>query len=329
MEANDDALRVEAANWLARLRGHPDHQTLAAFEAWYSTSERHADAYDALLESWDRSTALALSGPLASLPRKRRWRPGTPLKLSAAAILLILAYAVLALLRTPDRPSRYADMGAARVETPVRHIALADGSQVLLDQGAVVRTAFTANERRVILAAGRARFLVAHEAGRRFVVEARNSLVVAHGTVFDVTIAREALLISLLRGSVEVQHSVEEQMRSSEARMLVPGQQIAVTAAGFGATRPISPTEIEWTRPMLSFDDAALGDVAKIASRPGSPQLIFTDEAVRRFGFTGTIRAGDTGELAAMIGPMFDLEVTRDSAGNYLARRREKKIPGS
>lgn len=329
METGDDALRVEAANWLARLRGHPDHQTLAAFEAWYSTNERHADAYDALLENWERTGDLALSRPLACLPGERRWRTHMPLTLSAAAIVLIFACVILALLPTPDRPSRHAAAGVARAEAPVRHMGLVDGSQILLDRGALVRIAFTPNERRVILAAGRARFLVAHEVGRRFVVEAGNSLVVAHGTVFDVTMAPEALLVSLLRGSVEVRRPVPNQMHPAEFRMLTPGQQIAVTPAGFGATRPIPPTEVEWPHPMLSFDGAELGDVARIASRPGSPTLILSDEGVRQLRFTGTVRAGNTAELAAMIGPMFGLEVTRDSAGNYMARQPEKKFPGS
>lgn len=329
MAGEDDALRMEAAAWLARLRGEPAPPVIAAFEAWYSRSERHAAAYDAVLDSWDRSGALADAGQRVGVPPRQSWHLSLPIKLSASAILLLFAYAILAMLRTPDRAVGYGDTGGAPIETPSRDMALADGSHIMLDQDAVVRTAFTTAERRVILVRGRARFIVAHQADRRFVVEAADSLVIAHGTVFDVTMARDALLVSLLRGSVEVRHQAWGQARRPEARMLAPGQQIAVTAAGMAAARPIPAAETEWARPMLSFDGVALGDVARAASRPGSPRLILADETVRQLRFTGTIRAGDADELAAMIGPMFDLAIARDGAGNYVATRRDKKIPGS
>jgi len=56
----DEIVRAEAIAWLTRLRspdGAEDHET---FQDWYAADPRHADIYDDVLGTWDRTALAAL-----------------------------------------------------------------------------------------------------------------------------------------------------------------------------------------------------------------------------------------------------------------------------
>jgi transmembrane sensor len=199
----------------------------------------------------------------------------------------------------------------------IRTITLEDGSRVTLDTNSVVEVRFDGERRLVQLERGRARFEVAHDARRPFVVAAGPGEVVAHGTVFDVDLRRSGILVVLLQGSVEVRRPAAGG-KSAASTMLRPGQQLAISAGSAAAPVAIRAPETRWPSGMLSFEDAPLVDVLASANRYSRTQIVIRDPAVGERRFTGTFKADEPVQLAEMIGPMFGLRIEHDQNDNLI-----------
>lgn len=311
-----EAAREQAIAWLARLRAGPSDRAIADFETWYAADPLHADTYDALLDSWD-DTALASRTPLAQQPRlavsPSRWKAAA----AVAAVLLLLVAGSLVLTGTVRRDVAPQSMLASRVGE-IRTFTLEDGSRVTLDTNSVVRVRFDGEQRRLQLERGRARFEVAHDTRRPFVVATGSGEVVAHGTVFDVDLRQSKTLVMLLQGSVEVRRPAGAGMPTTST-MLRPGQQLALSG-GRATAAPIAikVPETRWPSGMLSFEDAPLADVVASANRYSQTQIVLRDPAGGERRFTGTFKAGEPAQLAEMIGSMFDLSVERDQRDNLV-----------
>jgi transmembrane sensor len=315
-DALGDGARAEAAAWLARLRGTSTAEDHAAFEEWYDADPRHAAAYEAILESWEtaglaRTTPIGIGRSGLAPAGARRWRYAMA-AIAATIVIVVLAFGANGAGIIGPKTNRPIEFASGADE--VRTVDLADGSRVTLGGNSLLRSAFVAGERRVWLSQGRARFAVAHDAARPFIVETPAGLIIAHGTVFDVTITGARVAVSLLQGSVEVRPAVS----SSRAvpitpAMLSPGQR-TVMVAGEPPSPPTSTKNsvAESQDGMLSFENAPLGDVVAAVNRKAARQIVLSDPALAELRFTGTFHAAATDELAAMLAAMFDLRLSHD-----------------
>lgn len=311
-----EAVREQAIAWLARLRAGPSDRDIADFEIWYAADPQHADTYDALLDSWD-DTALVSRTPLAQQRRLAASPSRRKAAAAVAAVLLLLVAGSLVLTGTVRRDVAHQSMLASRVGE-IRTFTLEDGSRVTLDTNSVVQVHFDGGQRHLQLERGRARFEVAHDTRRPFVVAAGSGEVVAHGTVFDVDLRESRTLVVLLQGSVEVRRPAAVGMPATST-MLRPGQQFAL----IGRQAPAAPVAIKvpetrWPSGMLSFEDAPLADVVASANRYSQTQIVLRDPMGGERRFTGTFKAGEPAQLAEMIGLMFDLSIERDEADNLV-----------
>lgn len=309
-----DAAREQAIAWLARLRAGPSDENAADFEDWYAGDPRHADAYDALLDSWE-DTALVSRTPLAEQSRRPARRSWTKVAAAAAAVLMLLVAG--SVLLTARRGAEPDFMLASRIGE-IRTIMLEDGSRVTLDTNSAVQMRFDGEQRRLRLERGRARFEVAHDARRPFVVVAGPSQVVAHGTVFDVDLRQSRAMVLLLQGSVEVRRPAIAGTPAAST-MLKPGQQLALNGSGpLAVPVAVKAPEMRWPSGMLSFKDVPLAEVVASANRYSRTQIVLRDPAVSERRFTGTFKTGEPAQLAAMLEPMFGLRVERDKADNLV-----------
>lgn len=331
----DDGLREDAAAWLARLRGPSTAEDRAAFEAWYQAAPEHAEAYDAVLRTWEDAGLAALTPAGRSRAALApgivyRWRYALAAVAATVVIAVVAfgAYGEAIVGSVAGRPVEFASR-AGRIRT----IELADGSRVTLDGASRLEARYSPDERRIELLRGRARFAVAHNRARPFVVATRLGLVIAHGTVFDVALAGPRLTVSLLKGSVEVRRTASG--RPGASRMLTAGQRVTVDAREIGPPTRSSVAQADWTNGMVSLEDAPLGQAIAAANRYGADRIVLSDPALARLRFTGTFRAADTERFARLVADSFGLGLWREEGGAFVlsppgaaAARERKKIPG-
>ncbi|ODU80723.1 MAG: hypothetical protein ABT10_15995 [Novosphingobium sp. SCN 63-17] len=349
-DAGPDAMREAAAAWLAKINGPAGDACREDFEDWYNADPRHAEAFEAILETWEQSRLAAFT-PLATSRqalrrREDKGRSGWPKVLLAAAasigltVAVLVGYAIHHRDASERRASELVEV-ASRVGE-IRTLTLPDGSHVTLDTASAIRLAFAGDERRIVLERGRARFEVAHDPSRLFVVQAGNRLVIAHGTIFDVDLNEQHIAVTLLRGSVEVKRSADPADGANRSgMMLVPGQRLTwgletasspiLSSAAASDAVPVAATgEITgWPSGMLVFDDRRLADVIAQANRYSEHPIVLADRASGALHFTGTVAAKDTEGLAGLLAASFHLALTRDAEGNFILSSLDtKKVPG-
>ena len=326
----DEIVRAEAIAWLTRLRSPHGAEEHESFQDWYAADPRHADIYDDVLGTWD-STALVAQTPAGEMPRRLDSKPDTRprfrMAVAAVAALVLVVLSGVGL-------ERFGAFGPGRTDPTeiasrigeIRTVTLTDGSRVTLDTNSALAIAYTAGERRLTLEHGRARFDVAHDPARPFVVTAGGGMIIAHGTLFDVDLQQHRVTVSLLGGSVEVRNETAGQAGTARTgRLLKPGQRLALEPR----TRPGSPvslraSETRWPSGMLSFEDAPLAEAVAAANRYHSAQIILADPAVGALRFTGTFAARDAQGLARMLSATFNLDLSHDDHGSLiLAPRRQ------
>jgi transmembrane sensor len=307
----DGGLREEAAAWLARLRGPSTPEDHATFEAWYNAAPEHAEAYDAVLQSWE-AAGLAKLTPAGRTRRALKAGPAYRWRFAAAALIVIALFAFGAGARfmAPDaaRPVEFASH-----KNEIRTIELADGSRVTLDAASLVRAAYSPQERRVVLR-GRARFAVAHDNARPFVVATSAGSAIAHGTVFDVAFDGTRIKVSLIEGSIEIRPA-SAASKADASRMLTAGQSAIVGDGKIETVSCPSQADTNWPNGMLSFENAPLGAVIAAANRYSARGITLADPMLAKLRFTGTFRATDTEQLARLVAAIFELELSQGDRG--------------
>ena len=334
----DEELRLEAAAWFARLRGPEAQRHLEDFEAWRKADPKRQAVYDRLVRRWD--DAAVLVGAQASLritgSRRRRrppWPRGAPWRAAASVACAGFAVVVLAPARPDwlDRwpvPSVWSQRLATRVGE-IRTWRLADGSSVTLDTDTVLRSQYSAADRRLRLMQGRARFDVAQDPARPFLVAAGGGVVAARGTLFDVALSSDQrVAVTLLRGVIDVDPTAEVGTPRRAATRLVPGQQVA-----FGRTlppprvEPASPTGSMWPSGLLAFARTPLSQAVADANRYSRRRIVLAEPSLGDLQVSGVFRATAPHDLAEGLAAVFDLRLAAAPDGDFILSRPSSPSP--
>jgi len=323
-----ELVREQAAEWFALMRGPDASLQRAAFEMWLSQHPLHRQAYDRMVMRWDQAR-------LVGHTETGRTRTGLPprrapnVRFAAVAALLVAALlggSAWLLMSGRTAPVAPSAVVATELETPVgaiRRLPLPDGSVVTLDTRTRLQVAFGSAERRIVLIAGRARFEVAHDAARPFVVSAGEGEVVATGTVFDVSLIGNRPQVRLIKGSVEVRRrGAGVSARPEGVARLSAGQSIALGVAH--ASPSLAVGDERWVSGVLSFDGVPLDAALTEANSYSTTAIRLDDPALGMLRVTGGFKAGDQQGLAYALAASFGLEAVHDPAGNFLLRRRRK-----
>ncbi len=302
----------EAHVWFDTMRRPDADEHRAEFDAWRGNPE-NAAAYARAAAEFDFHQGLSRTrldaGARAEVrsPFNRRWAFATIL---AAAIALGFAWMILGNREQPQIAELLANQG----ET-----TLADGTRVTLMDGASIRTSYSDSERRVVLTGGRARFEVAHDAARPFVVAARNTEIVALGTIFEVNLLNLRMpRIALVQGSVEVRAT-----DSRKSLRLRPGETAEVPAEGPRlATDPIMGKHSM----RIDVDRTPLSTVLDQANRANDMAIRLADPELGRLEITGSFDLRNPEALARQLAAALDLEVERGADGPILRAQANKMV---
>lgn len=319
-EPSDEAIREDATAWLVRLQSG-ETNAHAAFEDWYAANMRHADIYDDVLANWEKMAVAA------DTPAGRAHRSGGSRAPWLTAFAVLAAAVVAAICLVPASTwHQFSALGVGRPTAiefasgtaETRTLQLADGSQVTLDASSRLYVDFTLGERGIHLERGRARFTVAHGDARPFVVLAGKARVIAHGTIFDVGLLGDKVLVSLLEGIVEVRDATPVAGTTApSSRFLEPGQKLTVATSPIAAVpQSVQPADVRWTKTgMLSFEDVPLEEVVAAVNRFNELPIDLADPALKELRFSGTFDAHDPTAFAEMSADMFGLALAPTDSG--------------
>lgn len=195
----------EASAWAIRMRGPQANALRDEFETWRSMSPLHAGQYDDAVWMLQLATsAKRTPSPAMTRPPARSGNPRYQIAVTVAASIVAAAGGALLIERHFAVPGVGVTQYAS-TSTP-REIALSDGSMVTLDAHSVAVTHFDGHVRALTLVSGHARFTVAHDAAHPFIVTAGDRQVTARGTVFEVALRGDQVLVVMREGVVEVTH---------------------------------------------------------------------------------------------------------------------------
>ncbi|WP_226636489.1 FecR family protein [Novosphingobium profundi] len=194
----------QARAWIVRLAsGTMSADELDQLESWTATDPRNRAAFLHERQSWQDLDLLAdaFGPPPHVLPirrvrsQARRW-VSTLVPVAAAVAIAWLA-----------GPTAYVRLWADAISAPgeIRRVALADGSQALLDSDSAIAIDFDAKGRTLRLLKGRAWFSVRHGDARPFLVESAGGTVRDIGTAFEVDDTEANSRVGVTAGAVALE----------------------------------------------------------------------------------------------------------------------------
>ena len=369
-----EQISAEAADWFARLNeGDVTPATREAFTNWMLCSPQHIEEFLAVSRAWghvgfahgdafsrenliraareepEATNVIALQATressrekAPSVEQNRNAHSGRRPAWHAAAAAMVLVIVGLVwggathLLGSPTYSTAVGEQ---------RTITLEDGSIVYLNTNSEVAIAFADEERRIFLKHGEARFDVAKNPARPFVVQTSQATVRALGTIFNVQVASTNTAVAVLEGRVEVvsRDALENvgarrapdapitedaggsgpAVKRSARVQLAAGEQAAVTPKGeilANAGPPLDRVKA-WTERRLVFREDRLSDVVAEFNRYHEQQLRIDDPTLAEHRISGTFTVQDVTSLVQFLERYEHVEVDETPEVRVLKRR--------
>jgi transmembrane sensor len=317
-----DMVNEEAIAWFVRT--HSDQRTLSdedRFAQWLKQDSRHAEAYARVEKAWRVAGPDIAARPLVSERRaganKRFWTGWLRTGL-AAAIVVVATSAYLA--HELGRPP------AGTFATPPgeqRTLKLADGSVVILNTRSEVTIELTEHQRLIHFIRGEARFEVAKDATRPFIVDAGSAQVHALGTAFDVRVSEQRVAVTLVEGQVEITPSSALATVPALTR-LTPGQQFSLDVThGEQRVETVNLARASaWIGRQLIFDATPLAVAVQEANRYLPAPIVIDDPSVQDIRVSGVVRAGNVESFVTTLESSFPVRAVRHTDGSLTLARR-------
>jgi transmembrane sensor len=321
-----EQVTAEAVDWFLKFQSPGNTPAYhAAFGEWLLRSPLHVEEYLAVSSAWgvlripadgafdtealisaaraehepvnvvrlaDRQTPHMRRRPEARTGRKR-WA-------SVAAVLV---------LGTSLWFTQHLWFGGTDYATAVgeqRSVTLSDGSVVYLNTSSQVRVRWSAAERHIDLLRGEARFQVAKNPARPFVVATSKATVRAVGTVFNVRADQGDTQVAVIEGRVEVrtleplrtQEGPHASAPTASAVLLAAGEHAEVTPLGINRDRGQSiEAATAWTDRRLVFRGESLATVVAEFNRYRSQPLVLDDPQLAHLQISGAFDLSDPESL--------------------------------
>jgi transmembrane sensor len=360
MDRSRVLIAAEAAEWFVRLH-EGGHGVPEAFAEWLTRSPMHVEEYVAVSCAWaavdipeegafgtaalieaarhqpDSANVVQLSDfnrPSAA-DRRTTHRQGFSGRYWAAAAAVVVLCAGAWLGFVGWRGEVYSTVVGEQ-----RSVSLADGSVIFLNTDSEVHVRWTKARRHIDLVRGEARFQVAKNSARPFIVATAEAAVRAVGTVFNVRIDGERTQVAVLEGRVLVSALAKEsdsaRLRAttqntaldSGAAVLLPsielgaGERAAVTQHGI---KPNAGESLEgvaaWTQRRLVFRAKSLADVVAEFNRYRTQPLFVDDPQLAALQISGSFDPGDAESLIGYLRDFETVEIKQAADGSvHLAR---------
>lgn len=320
-----DARIIEAAEWVERLRDAGPAER-RRFEVWREQPE-NAAAWSKVAVARNAAAALADAPGLLGLRHaavarsllhrpRRRWPAWAAVGSAVAATLAIVTFTSPLLNRPTSNTQASAPVFPVyRTEAGQRLVvALQDGSRLTLNTNSVVRVAYNATERRLVLDRGQALFDVAKHQSRPFIVTVGDREVVAHGTQFDVRRGSNATQVALIEGKI----SVVDKRHGDKPVMLAPDDILTASSSGIAIRHdPGSALALaSWSEGRVEFTNAPLSTALAEMNRYLPHPMTAADDRAAGLRVSGAFRTGETEPFLAALKSGFPVRVQHQADGS-------------
>ncbi len=214
------------------------------------------------------------------------------------------------------------------------HQTLPDGSTVDLKDGAQIEVTFTPEVRAVTLRRGMARFQVAKNPHRPFVVTADDVSVRAVGTAFCVDLGAKSVEVIVTEGRVSVAQSTPAAAAPAgvTAPALVGAGEHVVVAPFTGTSQPPALTvaplaalelthKLTWLNPRLEFTGTPLEMVVMTFNQHNRRQLVLESPELRNLQLSGILRSDNIPALLHMLETNFRIQIKQRGNDEILLRK--------
>lgn len=295
----------QAMRWAIR-RAHgtltPDDQ--AALARWLDADGRHRGAYlraRAGLHALERAVldprraAVPVRAGVRWAAPSRRWT--ARIAAGAGALAACVAGALLLVDADPSRPAVRAPIAAAPVaQAAPRRQDLGDGSVAWVSPGGQIRVQMLADSRRITLLRGEARFVVAPDHRRPFVVQSGRAFAQATGTIYTVARAgAQGGAVSVQRGSVLVWAGDER----DQAVLLHAGDRMTLEPHPAAASSPAPAPLPSPALAQFAFDNVPIATAVRRFNRVNHVRIRVDDPAIGAATVVGLFRANEPERFAA------------------------------
>ncbi|MBV1878906.1 MAG: FecR domain-containing protein [Pseudomonadales bacterium] len=333
-----EQIREDASLWISRIdRGLTEAET-TTLQAWVQKSDLHRTTLFEFAALWDDMGVLNQLAAIFALKAK----PGKPqrqkkiLGITGAAIAaaLVLGLSLLQLLpNTADTAPIYSEINKAYDTVIGAHkiIKLPDGSSIHLNTNTQLKVSFSPNQRHIELIQGEAKFDVAHQPGRPFIVHAGENYFRAVGTIFNVQMATEQVELLVTEGKVLVSDnnapnntllSIED-LNHPAAVLITSGHRTVIkhhANNNFGTVESVVSQQIQndlaWQQGMIVFKGEPLRQALLEVSRYTNVEFSFADTVAAETKIAGYYKTNDIDELLASLTENFPLTYTASKGDN-------------
>jgi transmembrane sensor len=339
----EDMLRLaEASAWRVTL-SEQDLESCEAFETWLTGDAGNAVAWARTQASWSRFGDEAVAPEMMTARRdalerarqvqaRRAGGERRSLRVAGLAAAAVAAVLVAGGAWWLQRPAVYSTALGER-----RTVMLADGSRMALDSGTKVRVRLLRDARRLTLVRGQARFDVAHDVMRPFSVAARNQVVVATGTSFNVDLLGPKVTVTLIEGRVSVLQNGPGDLlhpgailkRSHTTRLRAGQELVAVNVPGPVVAAPAPTVEkvnldgaTAWENGQLVFDNEPLATVVERVGRYSNRTIGVADARTGALRISGVFNAGDLDTFVDTLQRYLPVEADHRADGGLVLRQR-------
>lgn len=284
----------EATAWLILLQDEPgDAELRRRFDAWAAADPVNAAAWSATART---------AGIIATLPPRHAaaWQPyvaGARARAAARTTrrrlgLGLAAAALAACLAVLIGPSLILRLQSdhATGTAELREVTLADGSVMVLAPDSAAAIAYTGAERRIVLLAGQAFFIVRPDAARPFRVAAGGIDTTDLGTAFDVRRTDEGARISVQEGRVRVDYG-------AVSETLAAGQALRLPWRGQGQRAEVPVNQIAaWRQRQLIAQDQPTAEMVDQIRPYFRGRILLMDDGLAAQPVTGVYNLADPAE---------------------------------
>jgi transmembrane sensor len=324
---------AEATEWAVRSHARAlSAEEQAELDSWLDANPRHRGAFLRASAAWmdlDRLAALSGTSGLAqafqsSQPQsKTRFQPQfQPRRVSrkhwavAASIAVVLLGAIPAWWVHSHRNVYVSQVGQ------VRHVDLADGSNMVLNTETRATVQFDDAHREIELAKGEGFFQVAKDPVRPFVVRTGAISVRAIGTVFSVKATNHRVDVTVSQGMVElVDNSNPDHVLR---RRLGANEQATVEETHRFEVQHLQDSEVSrrlgWRDGLLDFEGQSLFEAVGEMNRHNSKHIVVDDPLLAARPVVGQFLANDPAGFATTVAVALGAQSIEQDDGIHLRR---------